>query len=84
MERKSLDTTEILSIDFNKYEVLMLDKVFVSLKNAKVAVVEDMMNIILEVFVENSCIVRSFYNKGNNLRIEELDDNYLVISKMEV
>ncbi|MGJ0846903.1 hypothetical protein ACR77J_09440 [Tissierella praeacuta] len=84
MERKSLDTTEILSIDFNKYEVLMLDKVFVSLKNAKVAVVEDMMNIILEVFVDNSCIVRSFYNKGNKLRIEELDDNYLVISKMEV
>lgn len=78
---------ELLKIDFSKYEILMLDKVFISLNNntkvAVVAVIEDGVDIVLEVFIDDNCIVRSFYNKGNEVRIKDLDDECLMIARKE-
>lgn len=75
---------ELLSIDFSKYRKIKLDRVFVNIENAKVVVEKsDFENIVVEVFINNEIIVRSYYNNYDEVAIKEFDDKNLEISRRE-
>lgn len=75
---------ELLSIDFSKYRKIKLDRVFVNIENAKVVVEKsDFENIVIEVFIDNESIVRSYYNNYDEVAIKEFDDKNLEISRRE-
>ncbi|OZV11693.1 hypothetical protein CIW83_13665 [Tissierella sp. P1] len=75
---------ELLSIDFSKYRKIKLDRVFVNIENAKVVVEKsDFENIVVEVFINNEIIVRTYYNNYDEVAIKEFDDKNLEISRKE-
>lgn len=80
-----MDAVEILSIDFTKYKKVILDKVIIAInENMRVIVMkDDFADIAVEVFSNKDCIIRSFYNKEDKVRIKDLDDGYLVIDRRE-
>ncbi|WP_353096375.1 hypothetical protein [Tissierella praeacuta] len=73
---------EILNIDFSKYKKVMLDKVVIA--GAKITAEKDKWDgVVISGFINDKYVFSSFYDKGDEVRIKELDDQYLIIARRE-
>lgn len=77
-----MDVTEMLSIDFSRYEKVMLDKVIIT--GTKINAKKDRWDgVTITGFINDECVISSFYDKEDEIRIREIDNEFLVIARRE-
>ena len=75
---------ELLSIDFSKYETLMLDKVFIKIKDKKVVVRKGSFDdVVIDVINNDECLVSAYYDKCTQIEVRELEYGCFAISRSE-
>lgn len=81
-ERKVVNATEILNIDFSRYKKVMLDKVIIN--KAIIKTEKDKWDgVVITGFVNEEYVFSSFYDKEDEVRIKDLGDECLVITRRE-
>lgn len=71
---------ELLSVDFSKYEKVMINHVIIT--GAEIVAQEDHLeDISLLGFIKEELIFTTHYNKDDEVKIKELDEHCLTITK---